>query len=162
MHSEVLAGTEIHVNGKRGFISGGKVAAKTLIDVKILGSDMGTDTVVEIGISPTAKRRHKELGELIDADTKSINRAIPIMEAARDKHAQGIELNPEQLDNIRNLSGVVREKMKQIHALQEELDTLTSLIQDEKKASVTVYDTVYPGTKIVISDVSKIIKEPKI
>lgn len=160
MHSEVLAGTEIHVNGKRGFISGGKVAAKTLIDVKILGSDMGTDTVVEIGISPTAKRRHKELGELIDADTKSINRAIPIMEAARDKHAQGIELNPEQLDNIRNLSGVVREKMKEIHALQEELDTLTSLIQDEKKASVTVYDTVYPGTKIVISDVSKIIKEP--
>lgn len=160
MHSEVLAGTEIHVNGKRGFISGGHVSATTLIDVKILGSDMGTDTVVEIGVSPTAKRRHKELGDLIDANNRTIARAIPILEAARDKAEAGIVLSEDQLNNIKNLSGMVKEKMKELHAFQTELEDLDTIIADEKRASVTVHDVVYPGTKIVITDVSKIIKDP--
>jgi uncharacterized protein (DUF342 family) len=34
------------------------------------------------------------------------------------------------------------------------------LLADEKKSSVVVRDTVYPGVKVAISDVSKIIKEP--
>ena len=45
MHSNVVAGSEIHVQGKKGFISGGKVTATTLIETRILGSDMGTSTI---------------------------------------------------------------------------------------------------------------------
>ena len=160
MHSQVLAGTEVHVGGKRGFISGGKVAATTLVEAKILGSDMGTDTVVEIGISPTTKRRHKELEELIDNNNKTLARAIPILEAARDKYQTGKELSPEQIDNIKGLAAVVREKKKEQHDCYEELETITALLADEKKSSVVVRDTVYPGVKVAISDVSKIIKEP--
>ncbi len=160
MHSQVLAGSEVHVGGKRGFISGGKVSATTLVEAKILGSDMGTDTIVEIGISPTVKRRHKELEEVIDANNKTLGRAIPILEAARDKFAAGKELSPEQIDNIKGLASVVREKKKEQHANIEELEEIKLLLADEKKSSVVVRDTVYPGVKVVISDVSKIIKEP--
>jgi len=159
MHSTVLAGTEVHVNGKKGFISGGKVSAATLIDVKILGSDMGTDTVVEIGVSPTAKRRYRELGSLIEANNKTINRAIPILEAARDKNNNGISLSEDQKENLKGLSKMIREKVNDIHAYNKELEELTQIMSDERNACVTVHDTVYPGTKIVISDVSKIIKD---
>ncbi len=160
MHSQVLAGTEVHVGGKRGFISGGKVAATTLVEAKILGSDMGTDTIVEIGISPTIKRRHKELEEIIDGNNKTINRAIPILEAARDKAASGIEMSPEQIDNIKGLAAIVKTKKKEQHDNYAELEEIKALLADEKKASVVVKDTVYPGVKVAISDVSKIIKEP--
>ncbi len=160
MHSQVLSGSEIHVGGKRGFISGGKVAATSLIDVKILGSDMGTDTVAEIGVSPTAKRRHKELEDLIATNIKTINRAIPIMEAARDKVEAGITLSVEQTENIKNLSSMVKEKLKELNSYKQEREELSELIAHDKKASVTVRDVVYPGVKIVISDASKIIKDP--
>ncbi len=159
MHSEILAGTEVHVNGKRGFISGGKVSATIAVDSKILGSDMGTDTTVEIGISPTVKRRHKELKDLIEANEKTINRAIPIMEAARDKYAAGKTLAPEQIDNIKGLAQIVKDKKREQKAYLEEMEELTALLNDEKKSQVVVRDTVYPGVKICISDVSKIIKE---
>ncbi len=160
MHSQIYAGTEVHVGGKRGFISGGKVAATTLVEAKILGSDMGTDTVVEIGISPTIKRRHKELEEIIDNNNKTLARAIPILEAAREKFETGKEMSPEQIDNIKGLAAVVKEKKKEQHGCYEELEQITALLADEKKASVVVRDTVYPGVKVAISDVSKIIKEP--
>lgn len=159
MHSQVFAGTEVHVGGKRGFISGGKVAATTLVEAKILGSDMGTDTIVEIGISPTIKRRHKELEEIISNNNKTIGRAIPILEAARDKISSGVEMSPEQIDNIKGLAAIVREKKKEQHDNYNELEEIKALLADEKKASVVVKDTVYPGVKVAISDVSKIIKE---
>lgn len=160
MHSTVLAGTEVHVSGKKGFISGGKVCATTLVEAKILGSDMGTDTMIEIGMSPTLKRRHRELEGLIDANNKTINRAIPILEAARDKCEAGIEMNEDQINNIRGLSGIVKEKMKEQRAFKEELEELSTMLADQDRSSVIVNDVVHPGTKIVITDVSKIIKEP--
>jgi len=160
MHSQIFAGTEVHVNGKRGFISGGKVCATTLIDVKILGSDMGTDTVVEIGVSPTIKRRHRELSMLIETINKSVSRSIPILEAARGKIDAGITMSEDQLENIRGLTDVVREKIKELHAYKTELEDLSAVIDNEQRAAVVVHDTVFPGTKIVITDVSKIIKDP--
>lgn len=159
MHSNVVAGTEVHVGGKRGFISGGKVTATTLVETKILGSDMGTDTVIEIGIGAFEKKRFKEIGEILMEDEKLLQRAVPIMEAFRDKYEAGKELSEEQYDNVRGIFDVVREKTKEMDELTEEMIELSELIENECESKVVVSDTVYPGTKIVISDVSKFIKD---
>ena len=159
MHSNVVAGTEIHVNGRKGFISGGKCTATSLVEAKILGSDMGTDTVVEIGIGAFEKKRYKEIGDILQEDEKLLQRAIPIMEAARDKFLSGKEMSTEQVDNVRGIFDVVREKTKEMDVLTEEMIDLSELLESECDSKVVVTDTVYPGTKIVISDVSKYIKD---
>ena len=159
MHSKVMAGTEVHVNGRRGFISGGHVAATLLIEGKILGSEMGTDTVIEVGISPVVKKRYKELTDQEADDYKIIERAVPILEAARDRYQSGKELSEAQIENVRNLAEVVKEKRLTLARIQSEIDELEMLMGDQKQAQVVVEKVIYPGTKIVISDVSKIIKE---
>ena len=159
IHSDVMAGTEVVVNGKHGFISGGHVSATSLVDAKILGSEMGTDTVIEVGVSPVVKRRYKELGENMAATLKIMERAVPILEAARDKYYAGKELNESQIQNIRELAEVVRTKKAELKSNREEYEELDLLLGDEKPAQVLVGRTVYPGTKIIISDVSKIVKE---
>lgn len=159
IHSTVMAGTEIHVNGKKGFISGGHVSATTLIDAKILGSEMGTVTVAEIGISPVTKREYKELGEALIEDRKVVERAIPILEAARDKYQAGKELSEAQIENVRELAKVVKTKREEIATKSARMEELGLLIEVERESQIIVRGTVYPGTKIVISDVSKIIKE---
>lgn len=159
MHSHVMAGTEVHVNGKRGFISGGHVAATTLIEGKILGSEMGTDTVIEVGVSPVVKKRYKELVDQEADDYKIIERAVPILEAARDRYLSGKELSEAQIENVRNLAEVVREKRAVLSQIRSEIDELEELMGDQKQAQVVVQKTIYPGTKIIISDVSKIVKD---
>lgn len=159
MHCNVMAGTEVHVNGRKGFISGGHVAATSLIEVKTLGSEMGTDTVVEVGVSPVVKKRHKDLSEQISADTKVIERAVPILEAARDKYQAGKELSETQIENVRELAEVIKSKRVALAQAEEELMELDMLLGDEKPAQVVVQKIVYSGTKIIISDVSKIVKE---
>lgn len=159
IHSDVLAGTEVRVNGRRGLLSGGKVSATTLVETKMLGSEMGTETTVEIGISPTVKRRHKEIADKLAEIDKTLDRAVPIMEAAIEKREAGNELSPEQFASVKGLTQIVISKRKERNALVSEQEEIEILLQDEKSASVVVKDTVYPGVKIVITDVSKHIKD---
>ncbi len=159
MHSNIMAGTEVYVDGRRGFISGGHVSATSLVSGKILGSEMGTDTVIEVGISPVVKKRYKELVEQEEEESRIIERAVPILEAARDKYLAGKELSEAQIENVRSLAEVVKEKRVILAAIRSEIDELDMIMTDEKQAQVIVKKVIYPGTKIVISDVSKIIKE---
>lgn len=159
MHSNIMAGSEVHVDGRRGFISGGHVSATLSVSGKILGSEMGTDTVIEVGVSPVVKKRYKELVEQEMEDSKIIERAVPILEAARDKYLAGKELSESQIENVRSLAEVVKEKRVTLASVRAEIEELDLIMTDEKQAQVVVEKIIYPGTKIVISDVSKIIKE---
>ena len=158
LHSKVSAGTEIRVGGKKGFITGGYVCATNMIEVKTLGSELGANTIVEIGINPETKRRYHDVEEQIKADTKTINTAQPVLDAAKAKILSGIKLPPEQVKHVQELSTVVTLKKKGIEAAKKELVQLEELLSVSNEAQIVVKDKVYPGTKIVISDVSRIIK----
>ena len=158
LHSNVSAGTEIRVGGKKGFITGGYVCATNLIEVKTLGAELGANTIVEIGINPDTKRRYHALEEQIKADTKTINTAQPVLDAAKAKILSGIKLPPEQVKNIQDLSNVVTLKKKGIEAAVKEMEQLEEIMNISNEAQIIVKDRVYPGTKIVISDVSRIMK----
>ena len=160
MHSNVVAGTEINTSGRKAFISGGKCIATSKVETRVLGSDMGADTVVEIGVSAIVKKKFKELGEEVAQIDKTLERAVPIMEAAKEKIEGGIELSQEQLDNVRNIYQLAKLKAKERKEIEEERTRLSELMEVDKSAQVIVKDTVYPGTKITISEVSKIIKDP--
>lgn len=158
LHSKVSAGTEIRVGGKKGFITGGYVCATNVIDVKTLGSELGANTIVEIGINPETKRRFHELEEQLKVDTKTVESAQPVLNAAKTKILSGIKMTPEQARYIQGLSTNVTLAKKNIEAVQKELAELHEIMVIGEDAQIIVRDKVYPGTKIVISDVSKIIK----
>ena len=158
LHSQVTAGTEIRVGGKKGFITGGYVCATNMVDVKTLGSEMGANTIVEIGINPDTKRRYNELEAQIVEDTKAIHTAQPVLDAAKAKILSGHKLPPDQVKHIQELSTTVTLKKKGLEVARKEMEELHELLNIGSEAQIVVRDTVHPGTKIVISDVSKIIK----
>ena len=61
MHSHVAAKGEIEVSGKKGFVTGGMIRSAKFIEAKNIGSPMGTDTVLEVGIDPIMKEHYQEL-----------------------------------------------------------------------------------------------------
>ena len=158
LHSQVTAGTEIRVGGKKGFITGVYVCETNLVEVKKLGSEMGANTIVEIGINPETKRRYNELETQIQEDTKLMRSAQPVLDAAKAKILSGTKLPPEQVKHIQELSTTVTLKKKAMEVAKKEMEELQELMDISSEAQIVVKDTVYPGTKIVISDVSKIIK----
>ena len=103
LHSTVNAKDSVHVGGKRGFVTGGRICATNGIDVKNLGSNMGADTVVEVGADPSIKRKIQDLQVELQENKKVMDQAHPILTSATEKVRNGTPIPPEQFEYIKNL-----------------------------------------------------------
>ena len=159
LHSKVMAGTEVNVDGKKGLISGATVTATNTINAKTVGSQLGANTVLELGINPAVKLRYQELQEKIDKTNKSIRQMQPVLIASNQKLQQGAKMSPEQLKYIQDMAKAFKQLREELEHDMDEYDDLEELLSNETSAKVTVRDTVYAGTKIVFNDVSMNLKQ---
>lgn len=159
LHSRVTAGGEVNVDGRRGFITGGKVCAAGSVNVKTLGSNMGADTVVEVGADPGVKERISELQKQIQEDTKLLQTVQPTLISAKQKLAKGAKLSPEQIKQIQSMAALNKEKTEAVAAAGKEIAELQKNAANTAEAVVRVKGEVYPGTRICIGDVSMVVQK---
>ncbi|MCR5251171.1 MAG: FapA family protein [Lachnospiraceae bacterium] len=159
LHSKVQAGTEINVMSKRGFITGGEVMATGKIRVRTLGSQMGADTRVTVGVNPSVVSRIGELNKELQEEQKNLKSALPVLDAFKKKLAAGAKMTPEQVKQVQALAANIKTTQEKIVQDNEELENLKELMQEGSEASVEVKGEAYQGVIIAISDVSMIIKD---
>ncbi len=159
MHSRLMSKTEILIDGKKGFISGGSASAVKSVNVKTLGSPMGGDTIVEVGVDPSLTIRIQELQEQIEKEHNEIQSIQQILISTKKKIAQGVKMSPEQLKYVQTLVEANQEKTKIVTENVEELERIQSQLKGNAGANVTVRDAVHPGTRICIGDVSMTVRK---
>lgn len=159
LHSQVMAGSEITVSGKRGFITGGKVCAAGLVDVKTLGSSMGADTVVEVGADPEIKTRIAELQKTIAESSKTLQSIQPILISTKQKLAKGVKLTPEQTKYVQSLVTANAQHTKLVKESTEELEELQKQLVNSEGRGIIVRGIVHPGTKLCIGDASMVVQK---
>ncbi|MCH5274787.1 MAG: DUF342 domain-containing protein [Lachnospiraceae bacterium] len=158
LHSHVSAGHEITVGGRRGFITGGHVVAAKQIKVKTLGSSMGASTVVEVGADPGIKQELVQLQKDIAEVAKQIKSIEPIVASYALKRKQGVQFGQEQLQYLATLIKAREKKQQELAELNARLEPLQEILEEQHQAQVVVTGEVFPGTKIVIGDVSMVVQ----
>lgn len=157
MHSTVMAGDDINVDGKKGFITGGRICAPNQITVKTLGSPMGTTTVVEVGADPVVKDKLLTAQKAIAELTRVVKSVEPIINTYAQKRKNGVQLTQEELKYLTSLLKLREKKGQELEEATKEADLLIELIEQERQAQVIVKEEVYPGVRIVIGDVSMMV-----
>lgn len=56
LHSKVNAKGSIKAAGKKGLIIGGEVRSMTLVEAKVIGNELGTATVIGVGVDPGSQK----------------------------------------------------------------------------------------------------------
>ena len=158
LHSTVMARSEVTVDGRRGFITGGKVCAGNTIKVKTLGSSMGADTIVEVGTDPTIKVRFQELQKSVMEINRILRSIQPIIDAGNQKIAKGIRMEPDQLKYVLSLMKLRDAKNAQLQKDSEEMNQIQVELGLMASGQIIVTGEVFPGTKIVIGDTSMVVK----
>lgn len=158
LHSQVSAQTEITVTGKRGFITGGYVQAGNRITVKNLGSGLGASTVVEVGVSPEVKAKYVQLQKEVAETVKLIKSTQPILISYGEKKARGVRFTEEQLKYVKDAARLIESKREEVEEKSREMNELQSIIGMQRKAAVVVQGSAYPGTTIIIGDVSMMLQ----
>lgn len=154
LHSHVTAGTEVTVSGKRGFITGGHVQAAHIIEVKTLGAVMGTTTIVEVGVSPKVKAEYIQLQKEVAEIVQEIKAAQPVLANFAEKRAKGARFNEEQILFVKQKAQLMEVKKKELVEKNAMMKSMQEIFNPMQKACVKVMGEVYPGTKIIIGDVS--------
>lgn len=158
LHSQVSAGVELEVNGRKGFITGGHVQAGNCIKVKTLGAAMGTSTIVEVGVDQDVKNEYINLQKDMTEIVKIIKNTQPVIANFMEKKAKGARFTEEQIKYIKSAAQLLEMKKKELAEKNEHANALQEQIEIQRKAEVVVQDIVYPGTTIIIGDVSTILK----
>lgn len=158
LHSKVVAGTEVEVTGKRGFITGGHVKASERVTVKTLGSSMGTASTIEVGASPKLKAEFLQVQEEMTDIVKEIKSAQPAIASFSEKKAQGATFTNEQMIYLKALIRAVETKKVELAEKDKRLKELQAKIRPKRKPAVVVTGMAYPGVTIMIDDVSSVLK----
>lgn len=159
LHSKVTAKTEINVDGKKGFIIGGTVKAANKITCRTLGSPMGADTYVEVGIDPALKAQYQELQTEILNLQQNIRKMQPILASASQKMKKGEKLNPEQMKYIQSLAMASKQNQERLVEAQAEYEGMESILEHKGNACICVKDEAYAGTKVMVSEASLVLKD---
>lgn len=158
LHSHVYAGTEVTVSGKKGFISGGKVCATNTIHVKTLGSTMGADTIVEVGVDPVLKNKFQQYQKDVAEAKSELEKLEGVISGAKKRLMTGSTIQVQQAKFV--ASAIVRKAdlVREINSKESEIEDMYDLLEGKKVAQVIVTGEVYPGTRICISEVSMVVK----
>jgi len=159
IQSTVTAASEINVDGKRGFISGGTVNAGLSISAKTLGSNMGTMTLVEVGVDPNTKKELIDVQKSLVEDKKQVETLEPVLLTYKQKMASGAKPSPAQMERVQMLAQAYVQCKKDLEGKQKRLSELQEKMKQNTGAFVAVKDCAYPGVRIVIGEVSMSIKK---
>lgn len=154
MHSKVDASSYVKVHGKKGLINGGVVRAGNLIEADNIGSEMGGNTQLEVGINPEKKVRYGELQKQIAETNNELSKSKTILMTYGEKMAKGEKLSPDKLMFIQKLTLDYKERKHQLDPVMEEFEHLHDEMLMENDASIKVNKQIYSGTVISISDLS--------
>ncbi|MBO4898993.1 MAG: DUF342 domain-containing protein [Lachnospiraceae bacterium] len=160
MHSDISAGGDILIDGRKGVLSGGHAAAGGMVEVKNLGSEMANDTIVEVGMSPRIKKEIMDLRNKAAEKQKTLDQVMPVLNNMAMKIKSGVALTDDQKKYVSQLMAVQKSTDEELASIMVKLAELENNFNVDTPAEVKVKGTVYPGARVCISDVSMSVKTP--
>jgi len=158
MHSEVDAKYMVKCLRGKGKIIGGNIAAGKEIAAKYVGSEYGTTTGLNAGVSPECIKQNKlvekEIGKLakekekIDVETSNLRRKDMIGKLDKKHKTMLLNLTKRQFELNKKLNELRKDKM----ALSEQL-------AEGKKGKIHIFNEIYIGAVIKIGESQLITKE---
>ena len=151
LHSKVVSKNDIVVGGKKGFISGGEIMSATMIDVKIAGSEMGTATVLEVGIDPAISEEVKNIEKQLPQLKQETEKLEQLLMAFTKKLKSGESFSQDKLLQMKTALARKEEIAVQIEQYTKRYAVLTEEIERSSGGHIKVKNIMYPGCKVVIS-----------
>ncbi|MDD5899570.1 MAG: FapA family protein [Lachnospiraceae bacterium] len=151
MHSNVSAKTDVVVGGKKGFISGGSTRCGQMIEAKTVGSNMGTNTLLEVGVDPSIAEEYRRLEKQIPELEQEKESTVQNIVLLAKKLKNGEKLPVEKILLLKNSQKRVTEIEQQLEEIDRRMEELQEDMDMKGNGSIRVSQTAYSGCKITIS-----------
>lgn len=160
LHSEIMAGEEIHIYQGRGELIGGRTICGKKLIARRIGSIAEPPTVIYVGILPEVLNELNTINLEIEKNKKLLDEIL--------KNQKFIESHPEKLENEKNKNFyqklvLAKEKLEQkLENLNNQKELLLSSNKAFIDSRVYVKEILYPNVEIFFGAKNKKYKQLKI
>lgn len=154
VNSSVTAMKNIVVRGKKAQIIGGHLLATEEICAKKIGSPGGgTETILEVGIDPRAKKRLEELQNLQSKATKEYENCDLDIQTLEQQKKLRKKLPQEKEEKLKSLKEKCNQISQELEEMTSEIEKIQAHLRELKAiGKVKCEDTIYSGVKIYVRD----------
>ena len=153
LHSDLRAGLRIEVEGKRGLVTGGYLAAGEEICAKTIGNQALVASRLVVGVNPSLQKKYQEACKEYSASKKKLQQLTQALNTLGKIDVS--QLPPQRAEQIAQLTrsqfplaGQVERSERLIHELEEQLAQM-------RNGRIRVSDKIYPGQKLIVNSVVK-------
>lgn len=151
LNSTVFSGTKVMVSGPRGSIIGGQVRARHEVQARIIGSNVGTPTEIQVGMAPDLYTERERLRRKLHQVEERLSRAAQTASFLREQEARSPAAFTEvQRQSLRQSVRSQNQWRADREVLLARLSTLQAQVDEVKSARIRATEMAYPSVRIVI------------
>lgn len=153
--SIVQADGDVKVSGRKGYIAGGKISAGGNVGAEKIGSEMGMQTIIEIGIKPDLKNRFNELNDIIPKLENKGRELTSIINNYQQSLKKGIKLDAKVITYLKQVADDLKKNNENIQRVNAEIEKIKPELLADGNHKIVVNRDIYPGVTIYISGSKK-------
>lgn len=159
LHSRVSVKGNIKVVGRNGLIIGGDVRSIHGITVRTIGNEMGTATIVGVGVDPALRKEIDNLKKSIATENENKNKLNQVVTTLRKMQQAGVTLDAAKLGMLQKTTRNMIMMEQNIKDMRARLDEITQLVLSDENARIKIEQIAYPGVRLLFGEESLFLKD---
>ncbi len=153
-----MVGGNIRVLGGQGVLAGGQFVVGGSVFVKELGSEDEVQTELSVGVNPALEEKKAALTQEKELWAERMNELIRNTTGLKAKQKEkGAAFPAEQLALLKKYNQMLPGVMERVNQLTEAEEKLEAEIEQAASEAIYVYGDLYPGAKITIGGVTRLL-----
>ncbi|MBR1760571.1 MAG: DUF342 domain-containing protein [Schwartzia sp.] len=157
LHSDLRAGIKIVVEGKRGLVTGGYLAAGEEIRAKVIGNQAQVASRLVVGVNPSLQRKYQDACREYSESRKKLQQLTQALNTLGKIDVS--LLPPQRAEQIAQLTRSQFPLAGQVERSERLIKELEEQISQMKNGRICVSDRIFPGQKLIVNSVVKHIQQ---
>ena len=153
LHSDLRAGVRIVVEGKRGLVTGGYLAAGEEIRATTIGNPALVAARLVVGVNPSLQKRYQAACKEYSESKKKLKQLTQALNTLGKIDVS--MLPPQRAEQIAQLTRSQFPLAGQVERSERLIKELEEQIAQMRNGRICVSDRVYPGQKLIVNSVVK-------
>lgn len=159
MQSVLKAGGSVRVSSNKAIIVGGIIQATHQVEARVLGSQLATQTIIEVGVNPAHRDEYHELLRTRTEKKKIMDNLNQNLQAFQRSGIPMENLNEKKKADLIKMLDYFKSLHQEMGQMEKRVAQLEAEFQRIQNAKVRVLEVVYPGVRVSIGQAIYIVND---